>query len=207
VKSGDWKEKKKEEKKKKRKKACWERSVVGWGVAVAGCSWCQSTEDVRAVRMVPVRVWQWQYWRSCGGVKSAGWKRGRGQEGVLGEVRGGMGSGSGWVQLVPLDRGDQCGSNGTSGNVAVAVLAVLWWGEEWGLEKKKEKKRKKACWERSVVGWGVAVAGCSWCQSIEEIRAVRMVPVRVWQWLYWRSCDKLNKKMVKMENEKKKSSV
>jgi hypothetical protein len=26
---------------------------------------------------------------------------------------GGMGSGSGWVAVVPLDRGDQCGSNGT----------------------------------------------------------------------------------------------
>jgi hypothetical protein len=36
---------------------------------VAGCSWCQSTEEVRAVRMVPVGEWQWQYWQSCGGSK------------------------------------------------------------------------------------------------------------------------------------------
>jgi hypothetical protein len=36
---------------------------------------------------------------------------------------GGLTSGSGWVAVAPLDRGDQCGSNGTSHNVAVAVLA------------------------------------------------------------------------------------
>jgi hypothetical protein len=36
------------------------------------------------------------------------------------------GSGSGWVAVVPLDRGDRCGSNGTKLRVAVAVLAELW---------------------------------------------------------------------------------
>jgi hypothetical protein len=34
-------------------------------------------------------------------------------------------SGSGWVMLVPLERGDQGGLNGGSYNVAVAVLAEL----------------------------------------------------------------------------------
>jgi hypothetical protein len=33
---------------------------------------------------------------------------------------------------------------------------------------------------RVTVGWGVAVAGWEWCQSIEESESVRMVPVRVW---------------------------
>jgi hypothetical protein len=41
------------------------------------------------------------------------------------EVRGGMGSGSGWVAVVSFDRGDRCGSNGTKMDVAVAVLAEL----------------------------------------------------------------------------------
>jgi hypothetical protein len=31
------------------------------------------------------------------------------------------------VGVVPLERGDQGGSNGGSGNVVVAVLAELWW--------------------------------------------------------------------------------
>jgi hypothetical protein len=37
----------------------------------------------------------------------------------------GTGSGSGWVAVVPLDRGDRCGSNGIKMGVAVAVLAEL----------------------------------------------------------------------------------
>jgi hypothetical protein len=42
------------------------------------------------------------------------------------DVRGGAGSGSGGVVVVPIDRGEQGGSNGTSCNVAVAVLAEIW---------------------------------------------------------------------------------
>jgi hypothetical protein len=38
---------------------------------------------------------------------------------------GGMTGGSGWLLLVPIDRGGQCGSNGTGWDVAVAVLAEL----------------------------------------------------------------------------------
>jgi hypothetical protein len=31
-----------------------------------------------------------------------------------------------------------------------------------------------------VVKWGLAVVGWEWCQSKEEIKAGRMVPVRKW---------------------------
>jgi hypothetical protein len=78
--------------------------------------------------------------------------------------------------------------------VAVAVLAELWW-----FEKKKEKRWKKsvALWQKQqIVWWGVAVAGCSWHHWIEEIKAVRMVPVREWQWQYWQSCGGLKIKEV-----------
>jgi hypothetical protein len=36
-------------------------AVAGWGVAVVGWQWYQSTQGIKAVRMVLVRVWQWQY--------------------------------------------------------------------------------------------------------------------------------------------------
>jgi hypothetical protein len=36
-----------------------------------------------------------------------------------------VGSGSGWVAVAPIDSSDQCGSNGGSFNVVVAVLAEL----------------------------------------------------------------------------------
>jgi Na+-translocating ferredoxin:NAD+ oxidoreductase RNF subunit RnfB len=39
---------------------------------------------------------------------------------------GGRVSGSGWVAVGPLDRGDQCGSNGGGWDVVVAVLAEIW---------------------------------------------------------------------------------
>jgi hypothetical protein len=32
--------------------------AVAWGVAVAGWQWCQSTGQIKAVRMVVVRAWQ-----------------------------------------------------------------------------------------------------------------------------------------------------
>jgi hypothetical protein len=35
--------------------------VAGWGVAVVGWGWCRWKEGVRAVRMVVVTTWQWQY--------------------------------------------------------------------------------------------------------------------------------------------------
>jgi hypothetical protein len=35
-------------------------------------------------------------------------------------------SGSGWVAVGPIDARDQCGSNGGRFNLAVAVLAELW---------------------------------------------------------------------------------
>jgi hypothetical protein len=40
-------------------------------------------------------------------------------------VRCGVGSGSGWVAVVPVDRGDQRGSNGGKMAVAVAISAEI----------------------------------------------------------------------------------
>jgi hypothetical protein len=37
------------------------RRAAGRGVAVAGWEWDQSKEEIKAVRMVSVRTWQWQY--------------------------------------------------------------------------------------------------------------------------------------------------
>jgi hypothetical protein len=41
-------------------------SRAGRLVAVAGWQLCHSIAGISAVRMVPVRMWQWQYWQSCG---------------------------------------------------------------------------------------------------------------------------------------------
>jgi hypothetical protein len=49
--------------------------------------------------------------------------------------RGGCRGGSGWVVVVPLDRAEQCGSNGVKFVLVVAVLAV-WWAVEKGSGKK-----------------------------------------------------------------------
>jgi hypothetical protein len=38
-----------------------------------------------------------------------------------------VGSGSGRVAVVALERGDKRGSNGGSYNLVVAILAELWW--------------------------------------------------------------------------------
>jgi hypothetical protein len=38
-----------------------------------------------------------------------------------------MGSGSGNLRVVSVDRGSQGGSNGDSWNLVVAVLAEIWW--------------------------------------------------------------------------------
>jgi hypothetical protein len=42
------------------------------------------------------------------------------------------------VAVVPINRENQCGSNGTGGNVAVAVLREMWWNNK----KEREKKKK-----------------------------------------------------------------
>jgi hypothetical protein len=87
--------------------------AAGGGVAVAGWQWWQSKEDIKAVRMVPVRKWQWQYWpRYCGcNVTMKKW-----QKWQVWQRRGGGGGtgGSGWVRVVSIERGDQGGSNGGS---------------------------------------------------------------------------------------------
>jgi hypothetical protein len=53
----------------------------------------------------------------------------------------------------------------------------------------------------------VAVVAWQWDQSIHESSAVRMVPVRGWQWRYWQSygCDKgeIKKKWQRLVGKKK----
>jgi hypothetical protein len=41
-------------------------AVVAAWVAVAGWLWDHSIGEIKAVRMVVVRTWQWQYWLSYG---------------------------------------------------------------------------------------------------------------------------------------------
>jgi hypothetical protein len=93
---------------------------------VDGWQWYQSIAGIRAVRRVSNREWQWQYWPSCGGLKEPKKKKDIKNWGVTlwqyKDTCGCTGSGSGRLQFVPLDSPDQCGSNGTQNNVAVAVL-------------------------------------------------------------------------------------
>jgi hypothetical protein len=84
---------------------------------VAGWERCHSKEESSAVRMVPVRAWQWQYWPRYGGLKDkeenekkkvavVAWQRLA--------VGSGMKSGSGGVGVVSFDSLEQCGENGVS---------------------------------------------------------------------------------------------
>jgi hypothetical protein len=67
--------------------------------------------------MVQVRTWQWQYWQSCD-EKNIVLKMVKKMAVAVGRADIGSGSGitggSGLLQLAPLERGDQGGSNGTS---------------------------------------------------------------------------------------------
>jgi hypothetical protein len=87
-------------------------------------------EQLSAVRMVPVGA--------CG---CGGWLGGSGQRIIQGNVavavdswqwRGGseVGSGSGWVAVVPLERGARCGSNGTGWSVWLCRVAGWQWTED-----------------------------------------------------------------------------
>jgi hypothetical protein len=49
-----------------------QRAVSGYRVAVAGWQCYESIAEISAVRMVLDRVWQWQYWQSCGGCCGGG---------------------------------------------------------------------------------------------------------------------------------------
>jgi hypothetical protein len=40
-------------------------------------------------------------------------------------IDGGMGSGGGMVGIVSIERGNQCGSNGTSWSLSVAILSEI----------------------------------------------------------------------------------
>jgi hypothetical protein len=68
-----------------------------------------------------------------------------------------MGSGSDRVQLVPLDRSSQGGSNGVSWNVVVAVLAEIWLLLKVAVEKWQCQNMTVANWY--ILESGVAVAG------------------------------------------------
>jgi hypothetical protein len=77
-----------------------------------------------------------------------------------------------------------------------------WQWQYWqscGGTKKQEEKEKNIDFfghgsvNEQGVAWGVAVAGCSWYRWIEEVKAVRMIPVGEWQWQYWQSCDHVKK--------------
>jgi hypothetical protein len=127
---------------------------------------------------VTFNFWLW-LWRWLGGSRD-----GLGKlnffsyfwEGVLSFESGGAGSGSGWVAVVPLDRGEQCGSDGVTfdfwlwlwrwlGGSKVGagkiVIFFLLFGKECGILK--------------VAARGVAVAGWQWDRWIEESGAVRMM--------------------------------
>jgi hypothetical protein len=48
---------------------------AGRGVAVVWWEWYRWIEEVKAVRMVLDRAWQWQYWPRFGGLKKERKKR------------------------------------------------------------------------------------------------------------------------------------
>jgi hypothetical protein len=89
-------------------------------VAVAGWQWYSWIEEMNAVRMVVVRMWQWQYWLRYGSLKKERKKeKKREKNNVVGICRCSRGrcaqvGGSGLLQLVQLDRGDECGHFETS---------------------------------------------------------------------------------------------
>jgi hypothetical protein len=172
---------------------------------VAGCGWYRWKEEISAVRMVLDRVWQWQYWRCGGRLKNwtfSGARAGRRRRRAHCGCRGGQGSGSGGVRVVPLERGDQCGSNGTRYRVAVAVLAVWRSVEELDFFRGRggTTSTARALWVPGA-GERVAVAGCGWYRWKEGIGAVIFIPVGVWQWQYWRCGGRLKKKK-KARNKK-----
>jgi hypothetical protein len=136
--------------------------------------------------MVPVRMWQWQYWQSCGSVytahifflKKLQWR-------MAMRIMDGKGwqwlGGSGGSRFVRSRRFEWyrlgCGS-GSIGRVVVVFIQPIFFFEKIAVAN-----------GNAYNGWqGVAVVGWQWWHSIREVKAVRMVPVRMWQWQYWQSC-------------------
>jgi hypothetical protein len=145
---------------------------------VAGWQWYQSIAEVRAVRMVLNRVWQWQYWPIYGyfyiKISVKKWLGGSGSV-----ARGVAVAGWQWWQSIAEVRAVRM------------VLNRVWQWQYWPIYGYFYIKISVKKWlgGSGSVARGVAVAGWQWWQSIAEIRAVRMVQNRVWQWQYWQRYD------------------
>jgi hypothetical protein len=92
------------------------------------------------------------------------------------------------------------------------VLVWQWQWQYWGRydgwekwqEKRVEKKNYGKSWMNGMgVAWRVTVVGWQWCQSIEQIKAVRMVLVWQWQWQYWPRYDRWEKWQWKYDRKRK----
>jgi hypothetical protein len=81
--------------------------------------------EVKAVRMVVVGMWQWQYWRSCDGLNRHEKKMAVAVAVADFGASCGPMSGSVWVAVVSFDARGHGVSNGGGWDVTVAVLAEL----------------------------------------------------------------------------------
>jgi hypothetical protein len=126
---------------------------VARGVAVAGWGWYRWKEEVTAVRLVVFLSRGCGYWPCSGSAKMGHffleffvffWNT------CYLCCACGLGSGSGWVIVVPLERGDRCGSNGVKMSVWLLLLRVAVAVGDWALFffffflffKKKNKHNK-----------------------------------------------------------------
>jgi hypothetical protein len=90
---------------------------------------------------------------------------------------GGVGSGSGWMGVVPLDKGDQGGENDT--NLTV-VLAVVGW--QWH-QSKENVSAVRMVPNRTL---------CQWLWLWQLYSGCVAVAVAVWLWLWlWQGCGRM----------------
>jgi hypothetical protein len=90
--------------------------TVAQRVAVVMWQWYRSKEEIRAVRLVPVRMWQWQYWPRYGWLNVWQYEKLKNFKFLYNrqwQWHSLTTGGSGRVAVVPFERGDQDGSNGT----------------------------------------------------------------------------------------------
>jgi hypothetical protein len=159
---------------------------------VAGWQWDQSTEEISAVRMVPDRAWQWQYWQSCGGLKKY-WFIGSGWVAVAGSVRVAV------ARRVAVAGWQWYRWKEEVSAVRMVVVRAWQWHYWQSCGNLIYKEKNGSGWvavankEWVAVARGVAVARWQWHQSMRKVSAVRMVVVRAWQWQYWQSCGGLQR--------------